>query len=214
MLTICRTSLNHLFLAFSFCVWFVPYWFVIDQHWNIDQSDCHGVAVLNSSRRTQHLLKEGSQARDSSPLICVLVAERLYQMISKCRQQGLINDLGCRDETNVVINLHYADDTLIFEKECLPPVMVLKGVLLCHEKWFSLKINYHKICLIFLGEILANSLLSLIFNYPVQWLPITFWDYHSLVAGFKSFTRDHLLKGPNEDWQAREVTCSLSEGES
>ena len=114
------------------------------------------------------MLKEGSQARDSSPLIFVLVAEGLYQMISKCRQQGLINDLGCRDEANVAINLHYADDTLIFKKECLPPVMVLKGVLLCHEKWFDFKINYHKICLIFLGEILANSLLSLIFNYPVQ----------------------------------------------
>jgi len=35
-------------------------------------------------------------------------------MISKCREIGLVKGLGCRDETNVVINLEYANDTLIF----------------------------------------------------------------------------------------------------
>ena len=49
-----------------------------------------------------------------SPLIFILVVARLHNMIDKYRGVGLIEGLGCRDNTNAIINLYYADDTLIF----------------------------------------------------------------------------------------------------
>jgi len=47
---------------------------------------------------------------------------------------GLVTGLGCRDETNTVINLQYADDTLIFRKNSLPQAIVLKWILLHYKK--------------------------------------------------------------------------------
>ena len=53
--------------------------------------------------------------------------------------------------------------------------MILKWILLCYGKWFGFTINYHKRALIFLGEISVKSfLLSLIFNFSIKRLPITF----------------------------------------
>jgi len=96
-------------------------------------------------------------------------------MIEKYPREGLLKGLGCKDETNAIINLHYMDDTLIFGKEELPQAMVLKWILFCYEKWSGLKINYHKSSLIFLGEIMLNSLFnSLVFYCPVQRLPISY----------------------------------------
>ena len=53
-----------------------------------------------------------------SPLIFVLIANEFQHMIGKCWEESLIKGLGCRDDTNVFINLYYVDETLIFEKEC------------------------------------------------------------------------------------------------
>ena len=66
-------------------------------------------------------------------------AESLHHMITKRQGKGLIKGLGSRDETNKVINLHYADDILIFGRLSLPQAMILKWVLLCYEKWSGLK---------------------------------------------------------------------------
>ena len=79
----------------------------------------------------------------------------------------------CRDEANIVINLQYAGDTLLFGKENLPQTMILKWVLMCYAKWSSLKINYHKSSLNFFGDISVNTyLISLVCNCPMQKLPI------------------------------------------
>ena len=103
-----------------------------------------------------------------SPLIFVLVADRLHHMIAECREEGHIKGLGSRDDTNIVINLHYADDTLIFGEECLSQAMILKWILFCYEMWSKLKFNFHKSFLIFLVDISVNDfLLSLVFNCPV-----------------------------------------------
>jgi len=50
-------------------------------------------------------------------------------MIIKCREAGLIKRLGCRDKSNVIINLQYADDTVLFEKDFVSQEMVLKWIL-------------------------------------------------------------------------------------
>ena len=80
-----------------------------------------------------------------SPLMFVLVANGLHHMIAKCWDLGLIHGLGCRDDTNVVVNLHYTDDTLEFRKESVAQAMILKWVLLCYECWYFG-------CLTFIGE--------------------------------------------------------------
>ena len=49
--------------------------------------------------------------------VFVLVANGLHHMIAKCQDADLIKGLGCQDDTNAVVNLHYADDTLIFGEE-------------------------------------------------------------------------------------------------
>jgi len=53
--------------------------------------------------------------------------------------------------------------------------MILKWVLFCYEMWSGLKINFQKIFLIFLGDILINNLLlSRVFSCPVQRLSVTY----------------------------------------
>ena len=106
------------------------------------------------------------------------MADGLHHMISICKKEDLLKGLGCWDDANAVINLQYADDTLIFGQESIPQSVVLKWVLHCFEKWSGLKINYHKSSsLIFLVDISVNSfLISLMFNSLVQKLPITYLD--------------------------------------
>ena len=108
----------------------------------------------------------------------MLVAYGLHQMIAKCQMVGLIKGMVCRDEDTSVINLQYADDTLLFGRDTLGPALALKGILLCFEKWSGLRINFHKSALIFLGDISMNNfLISLIFNCLVNRLPLTISDY-------------------------------------
>ena len=63
--------------------------------------------LVNGSQGQKNLCKRGLRQDDPlSPLILVLVANGLHHMIAKCREEGLIKGLGCRDDTNAVINLH------------------------------------------------------------------------------------------------------------
>jgi len=107
--------------------------------------------LVNGIQCRQIYYKQGLRQGDPlSPLIFILVANELHHMIARCREEGLIEDLGCQDDTNVVINL-YADDTLIFRKDCLSYAMILKCKLFYCEMWSRLKINFHKSSPIFWG---------------------------------------------------------------
>ena len=86
-----------------------------------------------------------------SPLIFVLAANGLYFMVKSCQKKGLLKGMGCRDETNAIINLHYADDTLIFGEECVVQAVILKCILYCFEEWSGLRINFHKSALSYQG---------------------------------------------------------------
>ena len=91
--------------------------------------------LINGIQGREFVCKRGLRQGDPrSPLIFVLVATGLRHMISKCQKMGLVKGLGCRDETNAVINLQYADDTLIVRKDCLIQAFVLKWVLFCYER--------------------------------------------------------------------------------
>jgi len=39
----------------------------------------------------------------------------LHLMIKSCSDKGLLKGLRCRDDSNAIINLHFADDTLILK---------------------------------------------------------------------------------------------------
>ena len=77
--------------------------------------------------------------RQGDPPISIIVANMINHMIAKYREEGIISGLGYWDDTNVVINLHYVDDTLIFGRECLPQAMIIKWILFCYEKWSGLE---------------------------------------------------------------------------
>jgi len=87
--------------------------------------------MANGVRGGEIVCKRGLRQGDPlSPLIFVFVADSLHHMIARCRKEGLLKGLGCRDESYVVINLQYVDDTLLFGKESLPQAMILKWELM------------------------------------------------------------------------------------
>jgi len=158
----------------------------------------------------------GLRQRDPlSSLIFMPMANGLHHMIAKCRKERLINELGCRDYTNSVINLHYADASLIFEKECMTQAMILKWILFSYMRWSRLKINYHRSSLVFLREILVNNFrLSLVFNCPVQDYLSHTLGCHLRLAVLRSLSGDNLLIGFIKDLRDGKRDCSLWEGGS
>ena len=127
-------------------------------------------------------------------------------MIFKCWERGLIKGLGCRDENNVVTNLQYADDTLIFEKDCLFQASVLKWILICYKRCPGLKINFYKSLLIFLGEVTPNNqLISQVFNCQVHKFPINYLGLPLLVGRLKKSLWNLILIRFRRDCQARRV---------
>ena len=137
----------------------------------------------------------------------MLVANDPNITIKKCWQAGLLRGLGCRDSFTLVINLHFAVDTLIFEKVYPTQAMILK--------WSGLKINYLKSSLSFLGEVSHNSfLVSSVFNYLVEQLPIYLtWDSPLKWGSSRELSGDLSLIRYKKDWRVGRDIFSLSEGE-
>jgi len=132
--------------------------------------------MMNGTRGKEIVCKKRLRQGDPlSLLIFVLIADGLNH-IAKCRKEGMLKGLECRDEANRATNLQYADDMLLFGIVSFPQALVLKGVLSCYKLWSGLKINFQKNSLIFLRDISASNFLiiSLVFKCPVQRLPITY----------------------------------------
>ena len=144
--------------------------------------------LVNVFRSWKFPVRGGQHQGD--PQIFVLVTNGLNHMISKCYKTGLINGLGCRDNTNSVINLQFMGDILVFGKESLPQTMILKWTMFCFERWSGLKINFHKNSLVSLGEIsVCSFLISIVFSCPIQWTLICpLW-----LAYLRWFIGEHLL---------------------
>ena len=107
-----------------------------------------------------------------SPLLFDLVADALSRILSKAQSAGLISGLG----TNIkVLNLHFADDTLLFLEVNSLIVERLKFLLLGFENLFGLKINFEKSELIPLNlSTQEASLLASQLNCKISTLPITY----------------------------------------
>lgn len=73
-----------------------------------------------------------------SPLLFVQVAGRLNMMFRNASQEGLIQGIGGLRPESQVINLQYADDTIVFDTCDVAQAMVIKMILCCFEIWSGL----------------------------------------------------------------------------
>lgn len=73
--------------------------------------------LLNGQIGRDIICKRGLRQGDPlSPLIFNLVADGLNMMLSKARDNGLIQALGDTGNGTAIVNLQFADDTLLFCK--------------------------------------------------------------------------------------------------
>lgn len=76
-----------------------------------------------------------------------LVADVLNMMISKAREEGILQGLAASNNI-AITNLQYTDDTIIFGTYSITQAIIIK----CTEIWSELKVNYHKSHILFLGD--------------------------------------------------------------
>lgn len=126
-----------------------------------------------------------------SPLLFNLVADALNQSLQKLQSAGILSGLGNFGPLGPVLNLQFADDTLLFLKAEPKIIEALKLHLIAFENLSGMKINYAKSEMVPLnlnpaeGEVLAS-----IFGCKTAKLPLT---YLGLPLHFK--------KPSIKDWQ-------------
>jgi Reverse transcriptase (RNA-dependent DNA polymerase) len=80
-----------------------------------------------------------------SPYLFILVADGLNKMIHKSIRAGHLKGLGPSDNSHEkIVNLQYADDTLIFLKANAKMVENLKRLFISFEGFSDLKVNFAK----------------------------------------------------------------------
>jgi Reverse transcriptase (RNA-dependent DNA polymerase) len=95
-------------------------------------------------------------------------------MLNKAKQGGYLKGLGNFNNNNL-INLNYADDTLIFLQADTKMMEVLKVILIGFENLIGLKINYTKSELIPLNLREDDSInLAQIIGCKISKLPINY----------------------------------------
>jgi hypothetical protein len=110
-----------------------------------------------------------------SPLLFNLVVDALTKMLSKAAGKGLVKGLLEQFRPGGILDLQYADDTLLFSS-CDPKYLRnLKCVLMLFERVSGMKINFHKSELIsmnFEEEYIHNAAHILSCPLPVKYLGI------------------------------------------
>lgn len=120
--------------------------------------------------------KKGLRQGDPlSPLLFDLVADALNKILSKAKDAGLISGLGNFSNSPKVLNLHFADDTILFLEANVAMIENLKFLLLGFESMSGLKINFEKSALVPLNITpeLANDM-ALQLGCQLSSLPITY----------------------------------------
>ena len=84
------------------------------------------------------------QADPFSPLLFNLVDDVFSKMLIKASKHGLISGLLTNIIPTEVINLQYADDTLLFLENSYHKARNFKWILSCFENLSGMKINLHK----------------------------------------------------------------------
>lgn len=140
--------------------------------------------------------KKGLRQGDPlSPFLFDLVADALNKMLKKAQAAGKLQGLGQFSNSTKILNLHFADDTLIFLEA--DPLMLenLKFLLLGFEDVSGLKINFDKSAMIplnissslalSLSNQLGCQISSLPITYlgvPLHWKTLNTTDWNPLVS--------------------------------
>jgi hypothetical protein len=113
-----------------------------------------------------------------SPFLFNLVADVLNKILQKAKDAGFLQGLGDFPNFGNVLNLHFADDTLIFLKADRRMINSLKWILLCFENLSGLKINFDKSEMVPLnltheeGQVLATQLGCKVVGLPITYLGV------------------------------------------
>jgi hypothetical protein len=79
-----------------------------------------------------------------SPFLFILVADVLNKILSNAKLGGYVDGLGNFSNMDYIMNLHFADDTLLFLKADSAVLTHIKWLLVAFENVSGLKINYEK----------------------------------------------------------------------
>lgn len=100
--------------------------------------------MFNGEPRKEIKCRRGLRQGDLlSPLLFTLVADRLNTIIAKVSTRNLINGLKVLKNTSIN-NLHYADDTILFDRPKTKQAIVIKWILRTFKIWLGLKVNLEK----------------------------------------------------------------------
>ena len=100
---------------------------------------------LNGELGSYFHCKRGLRQGDPlSPFLFNIVADVLNKILLNACRADLLQGLGNFPTIGNILNLHFADDTLLFIKADRKMIHTLKWLLLCFENLSGLKINFDK----------------------------------------------------------------------
>ena len=147
--------------------------------------------LINGSPKGHFGASNGLRQGDPlSPLLFIIVTHILNKMLCLCKNNNLISGIKFPNNGLEVLNIQYADDTLLFlspSDECL---INFKRIRCCFQACSGLKINFHKFSLIRIGisDELVDRYSSII---GCTWTPLPI-SYLGLPLHFK--------KTSDNDW--------------
>lgn len=120
-------------------------------------------------------MQEGTKTGRSSVSTFVRTCgRRAGQNIIQCRTRGVLMGLP-GSSIQWIINLQYANDTLLFGNFEIRQVIWLKGRLACFELWSGLHIKYHKSSMVLLADrSLTIEFIRAILGCKEEHLPIKY----------------------------------------
>jgi Reverse transcriptase (RNA-dependent DNA polymerase) len=92
-----------------------------------------------------------------SPFLFDLVANGFYIILHKAQQSGFIKGLGQFGSLRQILNLYFANNTLLYLEAIQENIQALKWLLLRYEDLSGMKINFHKCELVTLNIVEENS---------------------------------------------------------
>ena len=134
---------------------------------------------LNDENSNYFQVGKGLRQGDPlSPLLFNLVVDVFTKMLIKAANLGLIEGLLTEAFEGGVVNLQYADDTLLFLKNDITKAAHFKWLLACFENLSGMKVNYSKSDLLTLGTSKEedNNFVRLfccnLGNFPIKYLGV------------------------------------------
>ena len=107
-----------------------------------------------------------------------LITDVLNKILGRAQRAGLLQGLGNYTNCANVLNLHFADDTLLFLKADKKMIVVLRWLLLGFENLSGMKINFDKSEMVPLniseedGQELARLLGCKVVKLPIMYLGV------------------------------------------